>query len=219
MLRSIHFRASRHAPAICLTALLVAAPIGCGTTPVATPARAAPPASPSAEAKAARPVGVATAVTDPSLAAAFTNLSQDGDIYFAGWPTEAGLRALAARGVRTVITLKTVDEITAARGFDARAVAQSLGIELVVIPVRPNSFSAADVTAFAAAFDAARGPVLIHCGSSNTVGGMWAAYLANQRGLAPADALSRGRAAGLRDGPMADATQRVISGAAATPAP
>lgn len=215
----------------CLLAIVAAVPIGCGTARsttqattqatarTTTPASASATSSPSAETNALRPVGVAIPVTDASLATGFTNLSQDGEIYFAGWPTEAGLRALAARGVRTVIALKTLDEITAARGFDAGAVAESLGIQVVVIPVRPNSFSAADVTAFAAAFEGASGPVLIHCGSSNTVGGMWAAYLASQRGLTPADALSRGRAAGLRDGPMSDATKRVIDGTAATPAP
>jgi hypothetical protein len=55
-----------------------------------------------------------------------------------------------------------------------------------------------------------RGPVLIHCGASATVGGVWSGYLVAKRGLSTTDALARGRAAGLKDGPMTDATERVF---------
>ncbi len=176
--------------------------------PISAPA-ITPPA-PALASDAPRPIGVAQRVSEAALAAEFNNLAQDGDIYFAGWPSEAGLRALAARGVRTVIALKSVDEIRDARGYDARAVATALGINLVVLPVRADSFGVDDVRAFSAAFDAANGPVLIHCGSSNTVGGVWAAYLNSSRGMSADKALELGRAAGLREGPMSDATERVL---------
>jgi uncharacterized protein (TIGR01244 family) len=176
--------------------------------PTTAPAVAATASAPASNAP--RAIGVAQRVPDSVLAAEFNNLSQDGDIYFAGWPSEAGLRALAARGVRTVIALKSLDEIRDARGYDARAMAESLGINLVVLPVRADSFGIADVRAFSAAFEAANGPVLIHCGSSNTVGGVWAAYLASSRGMSTDKALEFGRAAGLREGPMGDATERVL---------
>lgn len=197
MLHTVRLRRSTHLSACARVLALLALP-ACSSVPATAPAQ--------------RQVAAAAPVTDPALAAGFTNLSRDGEVYFAGWPSEAGLRALAARGVHTVISLKTVDEIRAAKGYDAQAVAGSLGITLVVIPVRAGNFSAADVAAFAAAFDASRGPVLVHCGSSNTAGGMWAAYLALHRGLGAADAIDRGRAAGLRDGAMMDATQAVIGG-------
>ena len=176
--------------------------------PTTAPAVAATASAPASNAP--RPIGVAQRAPDAVLAAEFNNLAQDGDIYFAGWPSEAGLRALAARGVRTVIALKSLDEIRDARGYDARTVAESLGINLVVLPVRADSFGTADVRAFSAAFEAANGPVLIHCGSSNTVGGVWAAYLASSRGMSTDKALELGRAAGLREGPMGDATERVL---------
>ena len=89
-------------------------------------------------------------------------------------------------------------------------VALLLGLTLVVIPVAPDTYSVADIDAFAAAFDHADGPVLIHCGASATVGGVWSGYLVAKRGLSTTDALARGRAAGLKDGPMTDATERVF---------
>jgi len=188
---------------------------GTPTAPTATPAPR-PSAKPSigtaapAQRLAQRPVGTASRVADPNLSAEFNNLSADGETYFGGWPTEAGLRAMSAKGVKLVVTLKTPEQIEEARGYDPRKVAADLGINLVVIPVSPGSFSAADVEAFAAAYDASNGPVLIHCGSSSTVGGMWAGYLALKRGYSPEKALDAGRAAGLREGPMSDATERVV---------
>jgi uncharacterized protein (TIGR01244 family) len=183
-----------------------------GTASAAQPRATPQPASPAAS-QAPRAIGTAQRVADANLSAEFNNLYQDGDVYFGGWPTEEGIRALAARGVRTIIALKSIDEIRDARGYDARLAAAALGINLVVIPVSPNSFSVKDVQSFAAAFNEASGPVLIHCGSSNTVGGVWAAYLAADRGLPAGEALARGRAAGLREGPMSDASERVIDSA------
>ncbi len=170
----------------------------------------------AAEVGGMRAVGTPAPVADAALSAEFNNLFSDGDIYFAGWPTEQGMRMLAARGVRTVIALKTADQIQEARGYDPRALAKALGINLVIIPVRPDSFRPADVDAFAAALDGSSGPVLVHCGSSNTVGGVWAAYLAGKRGLEVDKALEVGRAAGLKDGPMGDAAERVAGEVHAT---
>jgi len=175
----------------------------------------AKPATPAAPAPVAAPRAVSTAhrVEEPALAAEFNNLFRDGDIYFAGWPSEAGMRALSARGVKTVIALKTPDQVLDARGYDPRKLATELGIELVVIPVSSDSYDLASVEAFAKAFDAAKGPVLIHCGSSSTVGGVWSGYLFAKRGLSAPDALDRGAAAGLREGPMSDAAERVMKSA------
>lgn len=194
------------------TATASAAP-GTPTTPSAVNTPAAKPSigtAAPAQRLAQRPIGTASRVADANLSAEFNNLSADGETYFGGWPTEAGLRAMSAKGVKLVVALKTPEQVQEARGYDPRKVAADLGINLVVIPVSPGSFSAADVEAFAAAYDASNGPVLIHCGSSSTVGGMWAGYLALKRGYTPEKALDAGRAAGLREGPMSDAAERVV---------
>ena len=186
-------------------------------TPTPTPTGAS--ATAPAQRLAQRPVGTARRISDNDLSAEFNNLSADGDTYFGGWPTEAGLRAMSAKGVKLVVALKTPEQVQEARGYDPRALAAELGINLVVIPVSPGSFSPADVEAFAAAYDASNGPVLVHCGSSSTVGGMWAGYLALKRGFSAEKALEAGRAAGLKEGPMGDAAERVVRSATPAAAP
>ena len=186
-------------------------------TPTPTPTGAS--ATAPAQRLAQRPVGTARRISDNDLSAEFNNLSADGDTYVGGWPTEAGLRAMSAKGVKLVVALKTPEQVQEARGYDPRALAAELGINLVVIPVSPGSFSPADVEAFAAAYDASNGPVLVHCGSSSTVGGMWAGYLALKRGFSAEKALEAGRAAGLKEGPMGDAAERVVRSATPAAAP
>ncbi len=179
--------------------------------PAPAPATAATPAAVAAKPDQPRVIGTAARSKDPALAAEFNNLFVDGDVYFAGWPTEAGLRAMAARGVKTVIALKTPEQVEQSSGFNPRRVATQLGIELVIIPVRADTYSRNDVLTFAAAFDKSRGPVLIHCGSASTCGMVWSGYLVEKRGMSAADAVERGHAAGLQEGPMTEAAERVAA--------
>lgn len=177
-------------------ALLAAAVLaGCQSVPAATAARPAP----------------AVAVADPALAGGVTNLSQSGSTYFGGFPTADGLRAMKAHGVTRVISLKTNDEVLQAKQFDEAALARELGIELVVIPVSAASLSQADIERFAQAYESSDAPVLVHCGSSNTVGAVWSAYLERYRGYSASDALAAGAAAGLKNPQMKAAAERVIA--------
>jgi len=137
------------------------------------------------------------------------NLFRSGRMYFAGQPDEASLVRLATEaGVRTVVNLRGPEEMSQV-GFDEHAVADSLGLRYVNIPVSPDSFSAEDVERFAAVLEQTDEPVLLHCASSNRVGGMWAAYLAMHRNLTLDDAVELGESAGLRSPGMVDATRRV----------
>jgi uncharacterized protein (TIGR01244 family) len=166
-------------------------------------ATAAPPLPPMAQ-----------PVSDAQLAREFNNLHSNGAMYFAGWPTEAGMRALAARGVRRIIALKTPDETLAARGYDPRALAKQLGITLVEMPVNAETLSNAYIDAFAREVDRDGGPTLMYCGSASTCGMVWGSYLARAKGASTTEALAQARAAGLKDGPLADAAQRYIAGTA-----
>jgi uncharacterized protein (TIGR01244 family) len=148
-------------------------------------------------------------VIDDELADEFNNIYRLGEVYFAGYPTEEGLRELRSRGVTTVVSLKTPEQVQKARGLDEQAVAEELGMTMVWIPISPDSFSEADVDRFAEVYEASEGPFLLHCGSSNTVGGLWAAYLKRKRDVPLDQALNIGRAAGLRAEAMVEATERV----------
>jgi uncharacterized protein (TIGR01244 family) len=83
------------------------------------------------------------------------------------------------------------------------------------VPLTADSFSPADVLAVERVLaDASAGPVLIHCHSSNRVGGVWAAIQA-RKGRSLDEALAAGREAGLQSPAMVAAVRRVLSATAA----
>ena len=159
------------------------------------------------------PVGVAERLEDDL---GVPNLSRDGDVYFGGQPTEAGMRRLAQdAGVRTVISLRTEASMREDL-HDEAALARSLGMRHVTMPLYAGGLDAHDIDRFAQVLESAEGPVLVHCRVSNSAGGVWAAYLALHRGYAPEQALERGRAAGLAK-PETIETVRALIGAPPEP--
>lgn len=113
-------------------------------------------------------------------------LLEDGDVWLAGQPTEAGLRMAAAEGVTTVINLRPPGEASVEElGFDPEALAAELGITLVNVPVngRDYPFTPERLAEMTAALDAADGKTLIHCRSGGRVGGIYAAYLSQKEGV------------------------------------
>lgn len=165
----------------------------------------APDASPDAAADA---IGTATRLDGWD---GVNNLFNDGRFYFAGQVDEASFKRLAdEKGIVTVVNIRGQSEIDSL-GFDEKATVEALGAAYVHIPVSPATLSAEDVKRFAAAVEASDGPVLLHCGSSNRVGAMWAAYLVMERGMDVETAIERGRAAGLRADSLVEAVNRVVT--------
>ncbi|MCH8823636.1 MAG: protein tyrosine phosphatase family protein [Planctomycetes bacterium] len=144
-------------------------------------------------------------------------LSENGAVYFAGQPTESGLKDLAERGVKIVVNLRSIKEMQTKIDFNEAIVVESLGMKYVHIPVVPSSFSPEDVDRLREVLDQAdldmnhKSRILIHCASSNRVGGMWAAYLNSELGFDPDKAIEYGKNAGLRGDSMINAAMRVIS--------
>ncbi len=137
------------------------------------------------------------------------NLFQDNLFYFGGQPDEAAFKRLAEEaGITTVVNLRQPQELERL-DFDEPALVEELGLRYVNIPITPDAFSTEDVDRFAEVLAETKGPVLLHCGSSNRAGGMWATYLARHRGFALEEAISRGRRAGLNRDPMIEAVRRV----------
>ena len=60
-----------------------------------------------------------------------------------------------------------------------------------------SGISEEQLSAFTKAFESAETPILIHCGSGNRAGAMWAAYLI-RKGTDPEKAIEAGRKAGMR---------------------
>jgi uncharacterized protein (TIGR01244 family) len=123
------------------------------------------------------------------------------DLFISGQPTERGLRELKARGVTTIVNLRTPPEM-ARVGFDEAALAAQLGMTYVHLPVRGDSampYSPETVARFAKAMEAANGKVALHCTVAWRASHLWAAYLIKYRGLDVPTALANARAINLAD--------------------
>lgn len=176
---------SRFVPATLLLATL--------TTPPAIAQRIA-----GAESRVAPPAPVALDTTG-MFQARFAQVGDD--IFIGGQPTERALRDLKARGVTTIVNLRTAEEM-ARVNFDEAALARELGIRYVHLPMRGTAelpYAPAAVTALAEAIRGAEGKVLLHCTIAWRASHLWAAYLIQERGVPEATAIAHTRAINLMD--------------------
>ncbi len=109
-------------------------------------------------------------------------------------PTAAALRVAANSGFVAVIDLRGSEED---RGLDEKAEVEALGLTYLSLPVVGEaaiSFdNASELDRLLADID---GPVLLHCGSGNRVGALFA-LREKLHGASDEAALEKGRAAGL----------------------
>ncbi|MDP3492899.1 MAG: sulfur transferase domain-containing protein, partial [Hyphomonadaceae bacterium] len=128
-------------------------------------------------------------------------IADTGPAYVSGQPTEAALRDLAAKGVKTIINLRTQPEMDNRKQvpFDEAAVAKELGINYVHVPLGgPDTpYTPEAVEKVAAAMKAADGKVLLHCTVAWRASHMWAAYLVKEKGMSYEDAVKAGEAMNL----------------------
>lgn len=130
----------------------------------------------------------------------------DDDVWIAGQPSAEQLARAKEAGLASVITLCLAHEC----GWDERAVAEGLGLRFESIAIG----SGGDLTR-----DAARRlhellgslprPLLVHCGSANRVGALFALRACFIEGHAPETAIEHGRRAGMTG---LEATVRQILG-------
>jgi protein tyrosine phosphatase (PTP) superfamily phosphohydrolase (DUF442 family) len=113
-----------------------------------------------------------------------------------GQPSAEGLEALAKAGFHDLFDLRGAGE---PRGFDEAAVARSLKLNYVPIPVTPADFSDSVFTAFRHHLVAhgPEKPMFIHCASGNRVGAALLPWLVLDKGLPYDTALAMARAVGL----------------------
>lgn len=116
-------------------------------------------------------------------------------VYTAGQPAQGDWKAIAARGVTTVVNLRTPKEM---EGRDEAAEVAAAGMRYVAIPVAgADGIDAANATLLHDVLRAANGPVLLHCHSGNRAGGLLALMAAQEDGMPAEQALALGRAAGM----------------------
>ncbi|MGV8710909.1 MAG: beta-lactamase hydrolase domain-containing protein [Nitrosomonas sp.] len=114
-------------------------------------------------------------------------------IAISGMIGDGGVQALVATGFKTVIDLRTANEGTA----DEKALVERAGMNYFNIPMTVAGISEEQLAAFTQAIESAQMPTLIHCGSGNRAGAMWASYQI-KKGMDPEAALESGRKAGMR---------------------
>lgn len=127
----------------------------------------------------------------------------------AGQPSTQLIGQLKELGFRTVVDLRTESE-----GLDAeRKSVESQGLRYVSVPFSADTFALEDALRVGRVLeDAQAGPVLVHCASSNRVGGVWAVLQARS-GKSLDEAIEAGRQAGLKSDAMIAAVKRVLEAA------
>lgn len=118
-------------------------------------------------------------------------------LYSAGQPAESDWRAIASRGVTTVINLRPMDEM---QGRDEATEVRAAGMDYIEIPVANGAAITQDnARKLSEAIASANGaPVLVHCASANRAGGLLALMAATQEGISDEAALALGRKAGMK---------------------
>lgn len=116
-------------------------------------------------------------------------------LYTAGQPAAGDWEAIAARGVGTVINLRTASEM---QGRDEAAEVRAAGMRYIEIPVAgADGITEANARLLRDALAGSKGPVLLHCASANRAGGLLALAEARYGDAAPEQAMALGRKAGM----------------------
>src|SRR5438045_2879763 len=134
------------------------------------------------------------------------------DVFISGQPTEQGLRDLRARGVTTVVNLRSPPEM-AKVPFDEAKLVKELGMNYVYLPMRGTPelpYSPERLKEFADAMSNANGKVLLHCTIAWRASHLWAAYLIQYRGVPVAAALNQARMINLMDDMRMDGDRQPV---------
>ena len=119
-----------------------------------------------------------------------------GNIYLAGQPQPEDLPLLQRAGIKTVITLRKLDELS----WDEAAAVEAQQMKYVEVPFRsPEELTPKVFDELRKVLNSkSRGPTLLHCGSANRVGAIWYAYRILDGKLSPEAALKEAKTVGLR---------------------
>lgn len=140
----------------------------------------------------------APAATTPTATAPTPDVSlrePRAGLFTAGQPSATDWSAIRARGIGTVVNLRTDGEL---KERDEAAEVQAAGMRYISIPVAgAEGIDAANAERLRSVLAAADGPVLVHCASGNRVGGLLALMQARSGAMTPEQALEFGRKAGM----------------------
>ena len=133
-------------------------------------------------------------VKGPFQWGAASRVTQLRHLYFADQPDRAGLESARDAGVAIVINMRAPSEID----WGEQAAVEELGMSYVNVPVTGRSFDPDQFEKIESTIAAhPNEKILVHCGSSNRVGGWLTTHLVTRHDMSEADALAVGRRAGI----------------------
>jgi len=147
-------------------------------------------------ASACQPEGITPGdIEGPFTWGGVDNVTHVRHLWFAAQPDEAALEEAKSEGVDVVINLRDPSE----HEWDEKAVVEGLGMAYYNLPVRGGEpFDRETFERIETLVAKHRDKqVLIHCSSSNRVGGWLATHLARRHGLSVEESLAVGRRAGI----------------------
>jgi len=145
------------------------------------------------------------------LGTIFRFASDSDRFFFGGQPSLDDLAKLNEFGVRTVINLRSHQEMEQL-DFDEETAAREAGFVYVHFPVTAadtNQEGLEDL--FDILQDPASQPIFLHCRTSNRSGFIWALFKGLRGGHSENDALRQGKQAGLRSAPLKERARRLLS--------
>ena len=143
----------------------------------------------------AAPASAATRAPPEATAMPRLATPREGLFVADGQPDADAWRALAGRGIATVVNLRPDGEL---EGRSEAAEVAAAGLVYRQVPVAGVAGITADNARLLwRAIGDAKGPVLVHCASGNRAGALLALGAAREGGMAPEQALAFGKSAGL----------------------
>jgi len=145
-----------------------------------------------------------TGSIEPLIVEGTPNVSTiQNKIFFSGQPDAASFINFRAKGVTTVINLRTEGEMKSV-GFDESKLTESLGMKYINIPIGRDEPSKETIATLMKTLDSSEnGTILMHCASSSRVGYVWAMYRGTRTSDSADTALAKGKAAGMNS-PLLD---------------
>jgi len=111
-----------------------------------------------------------------------------------GQPTPEQFGAIREAGYETILNIRTEGET----GNTSREAVEAMGFTYLELPIGgAPALNEANVRAFADLLEEARGPVVVHCGSGNRVGALFALKAFWIDGQSAEESLALGSAAGM----------------------
>lgn len=124
------------------------------------------------------------------------NVHRFGTTLLCGQPSREDLSQAKKQGIQVILTLRQEGEID----WNEQQWVRNLGMEFHQVAFREPDSLTDEIfeTARKILVDSKKKPVLLHCGSANRVGAIWAAYRALDEGLSLQAAIEEAKTVGLR---------------------